>query len=130
MPNGEGVASGGATRVLKKSCSINSKKFKNLRVFTPKPLRTKSTLHHWTCGAFGMRGRSVLDKSRPAAAPRKIVFEKINKTLLIILSNKLLFCFKNEPTSLHQNILSVFFCFNICRTCIFDNRKHSYDTWI
>ena len=33
------------------------KKFKNLRVFTPKPLRTKSTLHHWTCGAFGMRGR-------------------------------------------------------------------------
>ena len=57
QPNGEGVASGSATRVLKKNCSINIKKFKKLRVFTPKPLRTKSTLHHWTCGAFGMRGR-------------------------------------------------------------------------
>ena len=47
--------------LVRQTCSarrnINCQKFKNLQVFPPKPLRTKSTLHHWTCGAFGMRGR-------------------------------------------------------------------------
>ena len=33
------------------------KKFKKFAGLSPKPLRTKSTLHLWTCGAFGMRGR-------------------------------------------------------------------------
>ena len=42
VPNGEGVASGSATRVLKKSCSINFKKFKNLRVFRQSPFARKA----------------------------------------------------------------------------------------
>ena len=48
-----------AAKCAPPSATLIAKKFKNLRVFTPKPLRTKSTLHHWTCGAFGMRGRQV-----------------------------------------------------------------------
>jgi len=59
QPNGEGVASGSATLIAK-----NLKKL----FPSPKPLRTKSTLHHWTCGAFGMRGRCRLSCHSQATA--------------------------------------------------------------
>ena len=48
--------------------NINCQKFKKKLFPSPKPLRTKSTLHHWTCGAFGMRGRCRLSCHSQATA--------------------------------------------------------------
>ena len=46
------------------------KKFKKAG-FSPKPLRTKSTLQHWTCWVFGMRGRCRSScQSSPTACGR------------------------------------------------------------
>ena len=70
VPNGEGVASGSATRVLKKSCSI-SKKFKNLRVFRQSPFARRAGAPSDVRGLWHARPlptTSALDKSRPAAA--------------------------------------------------------------
>ena len=72
MPNGEGVASGSATRVLKKICS--HKPQKNLKIcwfFTKSPSHEK---HFALLDVLGLWHElllltaSALDKSRPAAA--------------------------------------------------------------
>ena len=81
VPNGEGVASGSATLVLKKYCSINLKK--NLKIFG---FCAKAPAHEKHFAPLDVRGlwharplptASALDKSRPAAAQ-----QHLNKTNL------------------------------------------------
>ena len=72
VQNGEGVAAGSATRVLKKSCNI-SQKFKNLRVlrqshFARKALCTTGRAGPLACAAAAVY--PAIHKSRPAAAQK------------------------------------------------------------
>jgi len=70
VPNGEGVASGSATRVLKKSCNIHQK-FKNLRVLRQSPFARKALCATGRAGSLACAAAAVypaIHKSRPAAA--------------------------------------------------------------
>jgi len=77
MTNREGVASGGATRVLKKFCGI-SQKFKNLRVYRQSPFARKALCTTRRAGVLACTAAAVypaVHKSRPAAAQHiKLIF--------------------------------------------------------
>ena len=64
VPNGEGVASGSATRVLKKNCGFSAKAPSHEKHFASLDVRG---LWH----ARPLPSTSALDKSRPAAAQHK-----------------------------------------------------------
>ena len=71
MPNGEGVAAGGATQVLQKICSINFKKFKKLRICRQSPFARKALCITGRAGPLACAAAAVypaIHKSRPAAA--------------------------------------------------------------
>ena len=92
VPNGEGVASGGATRVLKKSCNI-SQKFKNLRVFRQSPFARKALCTTGRAGPLACAAAAVypaIHKSRPAAAQKISLHIKLEVENVAILDNIIL----------------------------------------
>ena len=77
VKNREGVASGSATRVLKKRCSINLKKIKICGSYAKAPSHEKHFAPLDVRGLWHARPlptASALDKSRPAAAQQKNYF--------------------------------------------------------
>ena len=103
VPNGEGVASGSATRVLKKSCGI-SQKFKNLRVLRQSPCARKALCTTGRAGPLACAAAAdhpAIHNPRPAAAQKK--------NLIKILDQKhLFFGYFDTNTPLYFSLSSLF----------------------